>query len=194
MKHPSNRELFDYWNERRGERLAPERADIEPSAIRHILGDTFVLEVSGIESHLFRIAGTRLCALFGRELKSESFLKLWQRSGQTAIRELIAVVMDKKAGIVASVTGATSDDTLAPVSLEMLLLPLAYQSRSDARVMGAMAPMAAPYWLGAKAVGPLTLGMFRHIGASADMTVPRFKAAAGRLKHGLTVYDGGRAC
>src|SRR6188474_1899724 len=72
MKHPSNRELFDYWNERRGERLAPERADIEPSAIRHILGDTFVLEVSGIESHLFRIAGTRLCALFGRELKSES--------------------------------------------------------------------------------------------------------------------------
>ena len=102
--------------------------------------------------------------------------------------------MDKKAGIVASVTGATSDDTLAPVSLEMLLLPLAYQSRSDARVMGAMAPMAAPYWLGAKAVGPLTLGMFRHIGASADMTVPRFKAAAGRLKHGLTVYDGGRAC
>ena len=45
MKHPSNRELFDYWNERRGERLAPERADIEPAAIRHVLGDTFVLEV-----------------------------------------------------------------------------------------------------------------------------------------------------
>ena len=42
MKHPSNRELFDYWNERRGERLAPERADIEPAAIRHVLGDTFV--------------------------------------------------------------------------------------------------------------------------------------------------------
>ena len=42
MKHPSNRELFDYWNERRGERLAPERADIEPAAIRQVLGDTFV--------------------------------------------------------------------------------------------------------------------------------------------------------
>ena len=34
--------------------------------------------------------------------------------------------------------------------------------------MGALAPMAAPYWLGAKAIGPLTLGMFRHIGAAAD--------------------------
>jgi hypothetical protein len=192
MKHPSNRELFDYWNERRGERLAPERADIEPGAIRHVLGDTFVIEVNGTENHLFRLAGTRLCALFGRELKAESFTKLWQRSGQTAIRELIAVVMEEKAGIVASVTGATSDDTLAPVHLEMLLLPLAYQSRGEARVLGALAPMAAPYWLGAKAIGPLTLGMFRHIGAVADTATPRFRAAAGRLKHGLTVYDGGR--
>ena len=193
MKHPSNRELFDYWNERRGERLAPERGEIEPSAIRHVLGDTFVLEVNGIENHLFRIAGTRLCALFGRELKTESFIKLWQRSGQTAIRELIAVVLEEKVGIVASITGATSDETLAPVNLEMLLLPLAYQSRSEARVLGALAPMAAPYWLGAKALGPLSLGMFRHIGAAAADRAPVFKAAAGRIKHGLTVYDGGRA-
>jgi hypothetical protein len=192
MKHPSNRELFDYWNERRGARLAPERADIEPAAIRQVLGDTFVLQVNGVDNHLFRLAGTRLCALFGRELKTESFIRLWQRPGQTAIRELIAVVMEEKVGIVASVTGATSDDTLAPVQLEMLLLPLAYQSRSEARVLGALAPMSAPYWLGAKAIGPLTLGMFRHIGAAADQA-PLFKAAAGRLKHGLTVYDGGRA-
>ena len=91
-----------------------------------MLGDTFVIEVNGADNHLFRLAGTRLCALFGRELKAESFTRLWQRSGQTAIRELIAVVMEEKVGIVASVTGATSDDTLAPVQLEMLLLPLAY--------------------------------------------------------------------
>ena len=193
MKHPSNRELFDYWNERRGERLAPERADIEPAAIRHVLGDTFVTEMSGSENHLFRIAGTRLCALFGRELKAESFLKLWSRTGQTAIRELLAVVMDEKVGIVASATGATADDTLAPINLELLLLPLAFRSRSEARVMGALAPMATPYWLGAKAIGPLTLGMFRHIGTAADTTAPLFKAAAGRLRHGLTIYDGGRA-
>jgi hypothetical protein len=192
MKHPSNRELFEYWNARRGERLAPERADIEPAAIRQVLGDTFVLEIAASGNHLFRLAGTRLCALFGRELKTESFLPLWQRTGQAAMRELIAVVMEEKVGIVASATGATSDDTLAPVQLEMVLLPLASSSRTEARVIGALAPMAAPYWLGAKAVGPLTLGMFRHIGVGVDTPAPRFKAAAGRLRHGLTVYDGGR--
>lgn len=194
MKHPSNRELFDYWNERRGERLAPERSDIEPSAIRGVLGDTFVLEVNGFDNHLFRIAGTRLCALFGRELKGENFIKLWQRTGQTAVRELISVVMEEKVGVVASVSGATSDDTLQPVHLEMMVLPLASPSRGEVRVMGALAPMAAPYWLGAKAIGPLALGMFRHVGPAVDApSPPRLRAAAGRIKHGLTVYDGGRA-
>ena len=126
MKHPSNRELFDYWNERRGERRWRRSAPISSQAPSGMCwAIPFVIEMSGSENHLFRIAGTRLCALFGRELKAESFTKLWSRSGQTAIRELLAVVMEEKVGIVACATGATSDDTLAPINLEMLLLPLA---------------------------------------------------------------------
>ena len=193
MKHPSNCELYDYWNERRGNRLAPERADIEPSAIRQVLGDTFVLATDGIGHYPFRLAGTRLCALFGRELKSESFVKLWERSGQTVMRELLAVVMEEKTGVVASVTGSTADDSILAVNMELLLLPLSHDNRSEARVLGALAPMAAPYWLGARAVGPLKLGMLRHIGAAAEATAaPRFAAAAGRLRSGLVVYQGGR--
>jgi hypothetical protein len=192
MKHPSNRELFTYWNAQRGDRLAPERADIEPSAIRKVLGDTFVLQADPLRGQVFRLAGTRLCALFGRELKAESFLPIWQRATQASVRELIAVVMDEKVGIVASATGAASDDTLAPLQLEMVLLPLAAAAQSEARVIGALAPMAAPYWLGARTIGPLSLGMFRHIGGLADTEAPQFRAAAGRLRHGLTVYNGGR--
>ena len=193
MKHPSNRELHDYWNERRGSRLAPERADIEPSAIRQVLGDTFVLATDAMGHYPFRLAGTRLCALFSRELKNESFVKLWERSGQTAMRELLAVVMEEKTGVVASVTASTADNSILAVNLELLLLPLSHESRSEARVLGALAPMAAPYWLGAKAVGPLKLGMLRHIGAAVEATpVPRFAAAAGRLRGGLVVYQGGR--
>jgi len=192
MKHPSNRELFGYWNERRGPRLAPERADIEPATIRHVLGDTFVLDADGSAQHRFRLAGTRLCALFGRELKSESFVGLWQRASQTSLRELLAVVVEEKVGVVASASGAACDDRLLPIQLELMLLPLAYHSRSEARILGAMAPMATPYWLGAKSVGALSLGMFRHIGAAAEAMAPRVVAAAGRIKRGLTVYDGGR--
>ena len=193
MKHLSNRDLYAYWNDRRGNRLAPERADIEPSAIRHVLGDTFVLAADGISHYPFRLAGTRICALMGRELKGESFIKLWERAGQTALRELLAVVMEEKSGVVASVTASTADDSILTVNLELLLLPLSHESRSEARVLGAIAPMTVPYWLGVKAIGPLQLGMLRHIGAAVEATpVPRFAAAAGRLRRGLVVYQGGR--
>jgi hypothetical protein len=194
MKHPSNKDLFAYWNKQRGERPAPLRADIEPSDIRHVLGDAFVLSADGNGNHSFRLAGTRLCALFSRELKGESFTQLWHKSGQTAMRELLSVVLEEKVGVVAGVTGATQDDALLAINLELLLLPLEGDGRTEARILGAMGPMAAPYWLGAKAIGPLTLGMFRHVGpAVAPSLAPGLVPAEGRLRHGLTVYDGGKA-
>ena len=75
MKHPSTRELFDYWNARRGRRLAPERDDIEPGHIRRVLADTFIFAFDEGKGHPFRLAGTRVCALFGRELKGEAFMR-----------------------------------------------------------------------------------------------------------------------
>jgi hypothetical protein len=77
MKHPSIRQLFDHWNARRGRRAVPERSDIEPSAIRGVLADTFILSFQPCAGHPFRVAGTRVCALFGRELKGEPFTDLW---------------------------------------------------------------------------------------------------------------------
>src|SRR6266478_3214259 len=77
MKQASSRELFGYWAARRGTKSAPERGEIEPSAIRRALGDVFILEFDRQDGHPFRLAGTRVCALFGRELKNEQFLNLW---------------------------------------------------------------------------------------------------------------------
>jgi PAS domain len=43
MKHAASRELYAYWEERRGRRRAPERTEIEPGAIRGALSDAFIL-------------------------------------------------------------------------------------------------------------------------------------------------------
>ena len=58
MKHASTRALFEYWNEKRGNRPAPEREDIDPIAIRHALGDTFMLAADFVNEQRFRLAGT----------------------------------------------------------------------------------------------------------------------------------------
>src|SRR4051794_39109080 len=129
MKHASIRELFDYWNERRGLRAAPERWDIEPGAIRRVLADTFVLTVGAGDGHPFRIAGTRVCAAFGRELRGKAFADLWTAESSQQISDLITAVSQEGAGIVAGASGTNADDQ--PLAFELLLLPLIYRKRLD---------------------------------------------------------------
>jgi hypothetical protein len=194
MKHPSIRELFDYWNLQRGRRPAPERGDIEPGAIRRVLADTFILAFEPRRGHPFRLAGTRVCALFGRELKGEAFLDLWPSGHRTEVSDLLAIVAHESVGVVASVSGASTAGS--PMSLEFLALPLSHHGRSDTRLLGALAPSIAPAWLGTSAVVNLRLGTHRFVGpAVADCPVPRTTGLAlldGRIRHGFVVYDGGQ--
>jgi hypothetical protein len=194
MKHSSIRALFEYWNTRRGERAAPERADIEPGAIRHVLADTFILAFDPRAGHPFRIAGTRACALLGRELKGVGFLDLWAGQSRGLVGDLITVTAHEQVGSVASASGESACGN--PLDLELLLLPLSHLGRSDARVLGALAPCEVPYWLGASALGSLRLATLRYLGpeVTPDFT-PRIAPGQpnGRARHGLTVYDGGRA-
>jgi hypothetical protein len=193
MKHPSIREVFDYWNERRGRRPAPERADIEPAAIRRVLADTFILAFEPARGHPFRVAGTRLCALFGRELKNEAFLDLWSSASRGDVRELLAIVAEEAVGVVASAAGAGPADA----TLELVLLPLSHRGRTDARVLGALVPREPPAWIGVHALAGLTLGTHRYVGGPlagpgvSPVVVPLRRA--GRIRHGFVVYDGGQS-
>ena len=192
MKHSSTQSLYTYWNERRGARPAPERSEIEPGAIRGALGDSFILGWDPVPT--FRLAGTRVCSLFGRELKGEAFAPLWDTYDGTAIGDLLAIVANEIAGIVAGVTGTTSEGY--SVDLELLLLPLRHRGTSRARQIGVLAPLAVPFWLGASPVTVLELKSHRHIGPALDtMPATAFMAAADarRQRHGLLVYDGGRS-
>ena len=161
MKQASSRELFAYWTARRGTRPAPERGEIEPSAIRRALGDVFILEFDRGGGHPFRLAGTRVCALFGRELKNEPFLHLWGADTRTAVAELLDVIADEASGVVASLSGRTAQGWAQ--ELEMTLLPLAQRGDTHARMIGSLAPLSAPFWLGAAQLGALTLGGYRHL-------------------------------
>ena len=188
MKHPASRELFAYWEERRGKRSAPERADIEPGAIRKVLSDAFILAIDGGAGHPFRLAGTRVCALFGRELKGDPFIGLWAGASQPVVSNLLAILNDERVGTIAGVTAQNAEGE--PIDLELLLLPLSASRPSLARTIGILAPLKEPQWLGSSPIGALTLGSRRHIGVSVETRLlPRFMAP--RRSH-LVVYEGGR--
>jgi hypothetical protein len=193
MKHSSIRELFEYWNERRGRRAAPERGDIEPGDIRGVLADTFILAFDAPASHPFRIAGTRVCALFGRELKSEAFVDLWTAESRQLVRDLLTVVAHETIGAVAGARAANAEG--AALEFELLMLPLYHRGRTDARVLGALVPTKVPTWLGTSTLGPLALGTLRYLGpGTATDAIPRIvpEMSNGRPRRGLVVYDGGQ--
>lgn len=193
MKHKSTKAVYAYWNEKRGQRPAPERTDIDPVAIRHALGDTIMLSADFVNQLRFRLAGTRVCALFGREIKGETFAGLWSEPGRQSIQELLAIITSETIGAVAGLTGHAADgDT---VDLELLLLPLAHSGHARTRALGVLAPLVPPYWLGEKPVTELELGTVRHVGADIEhYAMPDLLGApeGGRLRHGFVVYSGGR--
>ena len=190
MKHASTRALFDYWTRRRGPRWAPARSEIDPADIRLVLGDTFMLAADFVEGIRLRLAGTRVCALFAREIKGEAFNLLWCGTSRDQVDKLLTCVLDEKIGVVAGVLGRAGNG--AEVELEMLLLPLALEGRSRVRALGILAPLAQLYWLGEQPVVELDLRTFRHIGAGQSYDAPHFGAAhdAPRTRHGFLVYDG----
>jgi hypothetical protein len=188
MKHAASRELYAYWEERRGKRAAPERAEIEPGPIRKALSDAFILALDGGAGHPFRIAGTRVCALFGRELKGEAFIGLWAAASQPVVADLLAILEQERVGTVAGVSAQTA--AAEPIELELLLLPLTATRPSLARTIGILAPLHIPQWLGTSPIGTLTLGGRRHIGTPVEgRLLPRFMAPRQRR---LVVHEGGR--
>lgn len=193
MKHASSVNVLAHWTDRCGDNAAPRRADIDPGAIRHSLGDVFMLAVDFGGEQRFRLAGTRICALFRRELKNEPFANLWSEASRGRIDKLLASVADDEIGAVAGVIGATADN--AAIELELLLLPMAREGHARLRALGVLAPMQRPFWIGVKALTRLELGSVRHIGTVDRRTgAPQmFAGAGGKIRNGFVVHEGGRS-
>src|SRR5262245_28222602 len=150
MKHPSVRQLYDYWNAQRGARAAPEPSEIEPSAIRRALADTFILAYDSGTGHSFRIAGTRLCAAFGRELRGAAFIDLWDQESRRRMHDLLGVVAREYIGIVAGARGRSPEGT--DLDFELLVLPLRHRNATDARLLGARGALLVRHEAGRRAL------------------------------------------
>lgn len=138
--------LYAYWDAVRAGRIAPRRLDIEPSAISTLLADTFMLERVSGETLQFRLAGTRVCQAYGRELRGEDFLSLFAPADQFALRRDLSKMLQQGA-VMKMATHAVVDARLV-CDMETILLPLVHAGTSIGRVLGATLPVERPEWLG----------------------------------------------
>jgi hypothetical protein len=146
MKREASVNLFQYWNRLRDGRRAPRRTEIEPADIKTLLGDTFILESGPDGDASFRLAGTRLCAIYGRELKGVSFASLWTSKDGPTIDRLVRGVFEDKS--VAVLTFHGTSESKQPLAMELLLLPLECGGGEQQRALGIVSSDTKPYWLG----------------------------------------------
>jgi hypothetical protein len=210
MKHGASRELYEYWNRLRGSERAPLRSAIEPSDLRRVLADTFILEVAGREQYQVRLAGTRVWTIYCREIKGTNMLDLWQADDRSAMATLAAAVSEDGAAAVISASAKTARGQ--EVVCEMMMLPLRHSSAAPYdRILGSIATLERPYWLGIEPVVSQTITSLRLIwpdevpsflrrrtdrpaalgtGSATLSTLP----IANSRRHGhLYVVDGGKA-
>jgi len=160
MKHDGSIALFQYWNRLRNGRPAPRRTEVEPADIKTLLADTFILEKDTRGEAVFRLAGTRLCAVYCRELKGFSFASLWRDKDQRLIARLIDGTFKSKSVVVISFEGVSRSGRAA--EFELIVLPLD-GGLENPRCMGAISVIAKPFWLGADPVVEAHVGNVRVV-------------------------------
>ena len=196
MRQQVSKDLYEYWSQLKAARAAPNRSDIDPNAIRHILADTFIIEVDAARNFPLRLCGTRLNALWLCEQKGNSFIGLWRYDDRLAIARALATVVDGVAPVVAG--ARTEVRGQAPVELELLLLPLRHFGKTHSRVLGSLAPNRRPDWLGTRPAGRLDLISMRVLDKgsqrpSALNCRPFFDRRALAARTRLVVLEGGKS-
>ncbi len=156
MKHRSTIAIFGEW-----QRLAfdhksgfsiPQRENIKPSRLGRHLSDLFLVELDDKDEMVFRLGGTDICTLFGRELKGQRLLSLWPERDRPAIYELSQNVRDMHIPALSHHKGVSLSGR--SLNFEMLLAPL--KSRSgQMNLLGSIAVLDTVSWIGAD---PLVFG------------------------------------
>lgn len=211
MRHPASQALYAYWNDVRGGRRAPRRLEIQPARIGDLLLDTFILERVGQSAFRFRLAGTRVAARFGLELKNRDFLACWGEGDRALLEHHLAGIVDL--GRVGVLTGeaelaAGPEDSHFPARcpFELVILPLVHTGHAIDRLlchMVALEPdrivpgtgIARLRLLAAESVWPNS-GFTTAPDASADRQLPlhpnvRTARIVRQGRRQFRVYEGG---
>jgi hypothetical protein len=174
MQQPTSRQLYAYWDGVRNGRIAPRRFEIEPAKIASLLPETFIAECTGLLGFRFRLAGTKICEQFGRELRGLDFLTLWEPHDRDAVASLVRnVVAD---GAVGHGIFWAYTQTQRQASFELTLMPLIHTGQTVNRLLGAITAIEPPFWLGAE---PLVRWEIAELHLRWPDGVPAFVAEGG---------------
>jgi hypothetical protein len=127
------RELFDYWRSCAKGRQMPSRADIDPAAIAALLPGISILDALSPTQLIYRLAGTRLRDIFGREVTGKSVFDLELGEKQSYWRAVYRKVIEECMPMQGAVKGPVVDRD--HVVLFWLRLPLGEEATQVNKIL-----------------------------------------------------------
>jgi hypothetical protein len=192
--HPASRKLFRYWEALRGERAAPDRAELDLYKIRDLVPSLFILERHAArQSYKWRLAGTRVCAIWRQELTGRDVFLNWHAFERDLALRLLDGVVGSLQPCVMRFRLQTSLNCTIPV--EMVCLPLRAHGRETIHVLGGIMAFSEANTTGCESIARIELLSARAIWIEplpGDPLLPPGPSLA-RPFANFRVIDGGRA-
>ncbi|MET0482482.1 MAG: PAS domain-containing protein [Aestuariivirgaceae bacterium] len=197
LLHPGSRALFRHWETIRGERSVPSRSDLDLRKITEIVPWLFILERNPVrQAYRWRLAGTGIGLLWGRELTGGGFLDEWrphERAGFGAILDRVVAALQP---CIAHAHAMSIDGDW--VKLELLGVPIRTTAGNQVQILGAVLPLENPRWLGHASLDSLSLQSAKLIwtepipGAPAGLLPSSPPSTSEAALTAFTVIQGGK--
>jgi len=136
MKDKIIKQLFSYWDDLRGDRIAPTRAEIDPRKIKGTLEHTFILEAVKTGSPKFRLAGIEVCDLLGMELRGMPSHTLIEEIDRDDFNAIVAQVLATPQIVELRLQGQVAGGR--HITGRMILMPLKDDQGALTRILGAV--------------------------------------------------------
>jgi len=135
IAHPMLATLLAYWHQKRGKRVMPARADIEPAELKALLPNIFMVDVEYAPFRLrYRLVGSALVDVLGQDIKGkylDEMPLLFRTFAAGAYEEVVRV----RVPCYKEVSGIAA---YFRVAYKRLLLPLSTDGQTINIILGAI--------------------------------------------------------
>lgn len=140
MVHPNTERLTEYWRARAGGGAAPWRSDVDPMDFHDLLPQVLIVGRSADGTWPFRLAGGFVSDLHRADLRGTCLLERFRPGDRWQLKSALEFSRGRPEPLI--VHADILADSVAPVSMEVLLAPLRGPSGVVDRFIGLYQPTA----------------------------------------------------
>jgi hypothetical protein len=137
--HPGCRALFRYWESLRAERPCPRKDEMDLKQIAEIVPNLAIFEPgSSANSWRFRLAGTKVCGLFGAEMTGADVLAGWDSFERRVVGNCLNISLDRLQPSLVRMRFISEQNHV--IAAEMICLPVRNGKHAPVNIFAGLFP------------------------------------------------------